>query len=424
MTPEAASNPWAAKARALDRYRWLLLRERHGLVGSALRFAREALGDWWFGARARRRLAATVMVEPCDFLLLQSAPKVIQFQRKKLLMEGLRDRGHRLVETALRAPKTILRQRLLVRPPYPVPTRYFGLAAHAEWLAAHHQPRILLNDRNGSLYAPFLRLALNARGALLVHLAHATTVEGSRRLGMNDYDYYFLFGQSSLEALQARELRFGESTAALVGSHMIDASYDMPPPVPEARTLLILGVGPDKEKENDYQQTYALLAAWARRHPEYRVLLKRHPRSQAPFWRDVADGCANIKVLPADCTLASALSRASVVVNILSNAVIEAALAARPVLCVDIGGQEDIFQQQRFYGATITTEAEFERRLLDIEADFAQALTRSHAFAEYHLAWGVGGLQNTLASLESLLAHARLPGGVQCSTLTATSQTF
>ncbi len=203
---DAVANPWAAKARALDRYRWLLLRERHGLLGSAPRFAREALGDWWFGVRAKSHLAESVTAEPCDFLLLQSAPKVIAFQRKKLLIEGLRGRGDNLVETALQAPKAILRERLLKRPPHPVPTRYFGIAAYAEWLVEQHQPRVLLNDRNGSLYAPFLRLALNARGSRLVHLAHATTVEGSRRLGMNDYDYYFLFGQSSLEALQAREL--------------------------------------------------------------------------------------------------------------------------------------------------------------------------------------------------------------------------
>ena len=98
---DAVANPWAAKARALDRYRWLLLRERHGLLGSALRFAREALGDWWFGVRAKSRLAESVTAEPCDFLLLQSAPKVIAFQRKKLLIEGLRGRGDNLVETAL-----------------------------------------------------------------------------------------------------------------------------------------------------------------------------------------------------------------------------------------------------------------------------------------------------------------------------------
>jgi hypothetical protein len=323
------------------------------------------------------------------------------------------------VETALQEPKAILRERLLKRPPHPVPTRYFGIAAYAEWLVEHHQPRVLLNDRNGSLYAPFLRLALNARGSLLVHLAHATTVEGSRRLGMNDYDYYFLFGQSSLEALQARELRFGTSTAVLVGSHMIDDSYVMLAPDLAARTLLILGVGPDKEKEPAYQQTYRLLADWARRHPEYRVLVKRHPRSQVPFWQEAASSGSNIEVLAADCSLAAALTRASVVVNILSNAVIEAALAGRPVLCVDLGGQQDIFQQQRFFGAPIDSESELERRLLGIEADFGQALASSRAFAEFHLAQGAGGLASTLEALQALHAERPLPAVVRHFTLDA-----
>ena len=209
------NNPWSEKALLLDRYRWLLLRERHGVWGSVIRFAREGITDWWFGVRARRHLATDIIHESCDFLLLQSAPKVIAFQRKLKLIERLRGCDYSLVETALPSPRTILRQRMLKHPPFFVPTRYYGLAAYAEWLVEHFQPRILLNDRNGSLYSPFLRLSLNVRQRLLVHLAHATTVEPSQRLGMNDYDYYFLFGQSSLNALNARNLIFGESRVIL-----------------------------------------------------------------------------------------------------------------------------------------------------------------------------------------------------------------
>lgn len=401
---DAVANPWAAKARALDRYRWLLLRERHGVLGSALRFAREALGDWWFGLRAKSRLAESIAADPCDFLLLQSAPKVITFKRKKLLIEGLRGRGHSLVEAALQAPKTILRDRLLKSPPHPVPTRYFGIAAYAEWLVEHHHPRILLNDRNGSLYAPFLRLALNARGELLVHLAHATTVESSRRLSMSDYDYYFLFGQSSLEALQARALRFGSSTAVLAGSHMIDSTYDLPPADPSVRTLLILGVGPDKEKEVGYQATYVLLRDWISMHPEYRVLVKAHPRSQVPFWQQAATKLPNLRVLPKESSLAEALAQASLVVNIMSNAVIEAALARRPILYVNAGDDVDIFSQQLFLGDRVSSLEQLSSALERVAGDYAGAVERADRFAEYHLAQGSKGLSNCLTLLEELLA--------------------
>lgn len=408
MTPDVAINPWAAKARALDRYRWLLLRERHGLFGSVLRFAREAFGDWWFGLRAKRRLAVTVAAEPCDFLLLQSAPKVIAFQRKKLLIEELRGRGHHLVETALLGPKQILRQRLLKAPPFALPTRYFGLAAYAEWLVEHHQPRILLNDRNGSFYAPFLRLSLNARQSLLVHLAHASTVESSRRLGMNDYDYYFLFGQSSLEALKARALRFGSSQAVLAGSHMVDQAYDLQPANLSLRVVLVLGVGPDKEKEVGYQRTYALIRDWAAQNADYQVLIKAHPRSQAPFWQEAAATLSNLQVLPAHCTLAEALGRASLVINIMSNAVIEAALAQRPLIYVNASGEPDIFSQDSFFGARVERADQLQQRILGITDDYERSQQQSALFADYHLAQGVGGLQRTCTLLEDLLRKDRI----------------
>ncbi|WJN58995.1 capsule biosynthesis protein [Pseudomonas sp. SO81] len=421
MTQDAVANPWAAKARALDRYRWLLLRERHGLVGSALRFAREALSDWWFGVRAKSRLAEAEPTEPCDFLLLQSSPKVIKLQRKKLLIEALRARGHRLIETALQEPKVLLGERQLKRPPFPVPTRYFGIAAHAEWLVEHYQPRVLLNDRNGSLYSPFLRLALNARQSVLVHLAHATTGEGSRRLGMNDYDYYFLFGQSSLDALQARELRFGTSTAVLAGSHMIDKAFDLPPADPARRVMLVLGVGPDKEKEAGYQRTYALLRDWAARNPEYQMLIKAHPRSQVPFWQEAAGALGNVSVLPRQCSLAEALERASIVVNIMSNAVIEAGLARRPVLPVNLSEDADIFDQQRFFGDMIRASEALSKRLESLEGDYASAVKQSTAFGHFHLAHGCDGLDMNLQILECLLREEKIPGQVELHSLSATA---
>ncbi|HSC84378.1 MAG TPA: capsule biosynthesis protein [Pseudomonas sp.] len=419
MTQDAVNNPWAAKARALDRYRWLLLRERHGLLGSALRFARELAGDWLFGLRAKGRLAVTIASESCDFLLLQSAPKVIKFQRKKLLIDALRGAGHALIETALEEPGVILHQRLLKRPPHSVPTRYFGHAAYAEWLVERYQPRVLLNDRNGSLYAPFLRLALNRRGLLLVHLAHATTVEGSRRLGMNDYDYYFLFGQSSLEALQARELRFGTSTAVLAGSHMIDSAFDLPPADAEQRVLLILGVGPDKEKEPGYLRTYALLREWAAQNPNYQVLIKAHPRSQVPFWQDAARELGNLQVLPSGCGLAEALGQASLVVNIMSNAVIEAALAGRPLIYCNLSDDHDIFAQEVFFGDALTSPRALQERVVHLENDYPAQIERARTFAHFHLAHGSAGLQVNQQALSALLHGTTLPAALQQSLLPA-----
>ncbi|MDD1510122.1 capsule biosynthesis protein [Pseudomonas sp. CNPSo 3701] len=407
------SNPWLDKCRMLDRYRWLLLRERHGLLGSVLRFVRDASRDWILGVRAMTRLVANPQTQSCDFLLLQSMTKVIPLQRKRLLKDALVARGYSLVETALPEPGEMLRQRMLCKPPFPIPVRYFGYAAHAQWLVERYHPRVLLNDRNGSLYAPFLRLALNARQNLLVHLAHATTVESSRRLGMNDYDYYFLFGRSSLEALQKRTLRFGSSTAVLAGSHMIDNTYDLAPADPELRTILILGVGPDKEKEAGYKAAYELLRDWAREHSEYKVLFRAHPRSQAAFWRQVASEIPQLTVLSRDCHLADALQRASMVINIMSNAVIEAALARRPVISISVSGERDIFALQRFFGPGVASVDALQAQVSAAERGYRAAVEQSSDFAEYHLANGCAGLPSTLDALATLLERRTPPGDLQ-----------
>ena len=414
-------NPWKTKAIALDHFRWALLRERHGLFGSTLRFVRDALLDTWFGLHAKCRLATAIETESCDYLLLQASPKVIGLKRKKLLINALLERGNRLVETALQEPRDLCANRLLARPPYPTPLRYYGYAAHATWIIERYQPRVLLNDRNGSLFSPFLRLSLANRKCTLVHLAHATTVESSRRLSMNDYDYYLLFGPSSLQALKTRALRFGTSTVLLTGSHMIDKSFDLPPANQQARTLLVLGVGPDKEKEAGYQRTYELLSEWAREHPEYHVLVKRHPRSSVPFWQEAGQTLKNINVLPSDRSLAQALEQASLVVNIMSNAVIEAGLAARPVIYCNLSDDRDIFNQEQFFGAAATTPTEFHSRVQAIENDFSAHVQQSRAFALFHLAHGSQGLDITQRTLEALLTHSELPKDVEQHVLPETA---
>jgi hypothetical protein len=402
-------NPWQEKTQALDAYRWHLLRERHGVLGSMLRFIRNSIVDAGFGLCARFCTKQSIRATPCDFLLLQSAPKVIALRRKKRLIEALRHRGHTLTETALPDFGDILRQRLLKSPPHDVPLRYFGYAAHAEWVVSHHTPKILLNDRNGSLYAPFLRLSLQHHGGFLVQLAHATTVESSQRLSMNDYDYYFLFGQSSLDALKRRKLLFGASRAVLAGSHMIDDAYDLPPAQPGQGAVLILGVGPDKEKESGYQRTYALLRDWTAQHPKIQVRIKAHPRSQTPFWTSAAKTLDNLKVLPADCTLANALKTAYVVINIMSNAVIEAALAKRPIMVVNLSEDIDIFEQHRFFSSEIHSCEAITETLSHILASYPESLDATMNFAHFHLEQGVNGLRCNLEYLEAILNSRDIP---------------
>ncbi|MES2870986.1 MAG: capsule biosynthesis protein [Pseudomonadota bacterium] len=399
---------WRARAQQLDRYRWELWRERHGVIGAALRVLRDAVVDLKHGICARLRAAPAPGSLSRRVLILHGSPKLLAQHRKDGLIKALQAKGHETIEAAIEPLNVAVSQRMLYHPPAKVPLRYYAHAAYAEWLARHDDPQLVLSERNGSLVSPFLRLSLNAQSKHLAHLAHATTVEHSQRLSMTDYDYYLLFGQSSLEALQRRRLRFGSTQAVLTGSYLIDQRYGMPASCAELR-LLVLGVGPDKEKRDGYQRTYALIRDWAAQHPQVPVTFKAHPRSRSTFWQEAASALPNIQVALPEDSLAQALEHCSVVLNIMSNAALEASLASRPIIYVNASEEQDSLEQVRFFGECVTHSQMLDERLTWLRQHYEQALQQTRAFAEYHLANGVHGQDKTAEAIDRLIHGQNLP---------------
>lgn len=398
-----------SRTRQLDAYRWALLREKHGLLGSLLRTLRDTAADLALGIGARA-LAGEASTEGAKrILVLHGSPKLLAQRRKNGLIKALRQRGHEVVEDAIEPLGTAVRHKRLYRPALRVPLRYYAHAAYAEWLARHHNPGLVLNERHGSLVIPFLRLSLNHQGRHLAQLSHATSVDHSRRLSMTDYDYYLLFGQSSLQALQRRNLRFGSTRAILTGSYLIDQRYDMPAPHSELR-VLVLGVGPDKEARPGYERTYELICQWAARHPQVPVTFKAHPRSRMTFWKAAAARVGNIHLAAPHTSLAEALEQSSVVLNIMSNAALEACLANRAVVYVNASGDADVLEQARFFGNCVNDLESLEERLDWLSAHYQQALSGARAFAEYHLAHGLQGQNKTAEVIDCLIQQQTLPG--------------
>lgn len=322
--------------------------------------------------------------------------------RKKRLVDSLVNCGHEVFEVAIAPLGQAVRGRLICRPPQKVPLRYYAYAGYAEWLSRSGNPRLILGDRNGSLVSPFLRLSMNAQDGRLVHLAHATTLENSRRLGMIDYDFYLLFGQSSLSKLKTRPLLFGEANVVLCGSHLVDHRYVMSPSKAEPVTVLILGVGPDKEKREGYLRTYGVLEAWVAAHPHIPVSFKPHYRSKAEFWLAAQKRLDNLTVTPPDMNLVGALQDASVVINIMSNAALEASLAKRPVIYVNSSGDDDLLEQSRFFGGLVDTTDKLIARLEWVRNHYDEAVSQSKKFADYHLVGGAEGLDTTVLVIDKI----------------------
>jgi CDP-glycerol glycerophosphotransferase (TagB/SpsB family) len=152
-----------------------------------------------------------------------------------------------------------------------------------------------------------------------------------------------------------------------------------------------------------------LLSEWVKAHPEYQVIFKPHPRSRAMYWEKLAEKYCNVEVLAGNYSLAEALRRCSIVVNIMSNAVIEAALAQRPIIYVNTEACPDIFEQEDFFGPKVETVADLEKSMDYIQQNYNKAVVSSESFARYHLHCGTKGLDKTVEYLEALKSRQNIP---------------
>ncbi|WP_067584322.1 hypothetical protein [Endozoicomonas ascidiicola] len=346
-----------------------------------------------------------VSVEACEVLLLQASEKVVGYNRKSAFKKQLVESGVLMKEVPMLTISKVFLSRSLYGEVEHKGFKYFFLQCYAKYLVTKYRPKVILNDRNGALLSVFLKEEVENIGGVLVQLAHATTTEGSRKLALNHYHYYFLFGMSSYDALLKRDVMVGDSKAVIVGSHMVDKTFDIPPETFENKTILLLGVGPDREKEDVGIKNYELIFEWVCTRPDLTLMIKAHPRSDLSFWLEKSTSHQNIKVFDKKVLLSEAFRVAGAVISISSNAIIEAALSRRPLICVDRTGGDDIFSFEKIYGEIAKNAFEIDRSYEDIVQNYDENLERSERFSNYHLSHGFDGLDNTVSAVQMLLKN-------------------
>ncbi|MET4692683.1 hypothetical protein [Endozoicomonas lisbonensis] len=395
------------KLKALDRYRQALAAERKKGIKKTTKYWLETLNLYFLSILTWLKItfqSSPIRAENVDILLFQHSEKVIRLNRKKALKAELQKINYSLAEIPFYKGQKVLNKGLVKKPSYPVSFKYLYLAAYAEYLVSTYNPKLMLNDRNGMLLSPFLRESLNRRNAKLIQLAHATTVEDNWQFSMNDYDYYFLFGQSSYEKLKQRNLIFGDSKVVLSGSHMVDNSYNLKPMKAYNNKLLLLGMGPDREKTKLAQLNYQILLDWAIQHKEHKLFIKRHPRSTSTFWDDAAKKYNNIDLVSKKSSLAQALETSGIVISIESNAVLEASLAKRPILFLNALDSEDIFSLESFFGNRVSDKNSFTKKIAEYSNSYIQFIEKTDDFSSFHLKHGCNGLNISTKLIHNIIS--------------------
>lgn len=321
--------------------------------------------------------------EPVDVLFLHHYPE--EPRRLEGLLSRLREAGlsvaHEIFST-----REVLARRKMTRPDIPIHRELLWVAAHATYLVRRYTPRVLVTLDNGLIISPFLRRAMAGRG-VYVNLSHGVTPVELLH-SMTDFDYYFVFGQSSVERLMRNKIRIGSTRVLLSGSPFTNAADLRAENMdPERRTVLFFSTSPPPGPAFDYIRRGAqVVLNWARRNPQNRLLVKLHPLEDEAVMRAQTAGMTNVMVLAKDTSLQEALSRASLVVHSISNASLEAAMVGLPSVIVnDTDDPEEYLQLEDYFPSRAKNEVELNERVIEVFANYGRYVEAARRFVRFHI---------------------------------------
>ena len=319
----------------------------------------------------------------CDVLLLHRSEKSRKLGLRDHLVRELHHQSLNVIEAHTENNRNILKNRLLCPPPVRTPLSFLFFASYAYYIIKQYNPKVILTDSNGSTLSPFLKAFL-PDDCKLVHIAHCVTTDNYRHYSLIDYDYYFLYGRSSLDKLRKRTILFGNCNVVLTGPYLADKRFSLKPGHANKK-ILLFGVNPNMEKRPHIQKTYAFIKKWINQHSDYQLFIKMHPRSTLDFWGKAQTDCKNIHMVSKGTSMQEALGEISITLAIYTNAVIDSALLNRPSLLVTDSTLNDELDLEQFFLPCSQNEDELNKNIEQILNNYSYYLDQTTGFAKYHL---------------------------------------
>jgi hypothetical protein len=319
----------------------------------------------------------------CDVLLLHRSKKSRERGLRNATIEKLRQQGLNVIEIQTENNSTILKNRLLCPPPITTPIKFLFYASYAAFIVKQYSPKVIMSETNGSDFSPFLKAFLPVKSKL-IHVAHCAITDNYRHYSLIDYDYYFLYGQSSLDKLRKRTKLFGSCNSVLTGPY-IPHNLRQLKAGSRNNNILLLGVNPNMEKRAHIEKTYNVVKDWALQHRDYHLHIKLHPRSTSNFWSSIVSVNPNISLVQHGLSMQEALRNISITLGIYTNAVVDAALLNRPSLFVSDGSIKDELEIEKFFLPCSNNKEELHLHIEQMLENYSHYIEQASAFADYHL---------------------------------------
>lgn len=277
---------------------------------------------------------------PSDVLVIHATPYISHGKRQ--LIENLTSRhGLNVQEYRLGDWRQIITRGDFIRPPYRVLPRLAFKAAVARYLIEKYRPKVAIVSTEDTI-VPFLRFEINRHGGRLINIAHSI-VFPSPLFAMCDFDYYFIFGQASLNSLRMNRDRFGAAKIILAGSIDLSLYRELPWEETQNNHVTYFSTWLPQKQRTAYLRQFAEVRDFALSHPDWEVLIRLHPLESPAYWHDVGKHVRNIRVANSIEPIAESVRRSCVTLcpSHSTTALDSACLGRPPIIleCDEVGAQ-------------------------------------------------------------------------------------
>ncbi len=369
-----------------------LVKRRAGIKSNPLYIALEKIAFWnlrFFRSLIRVFLSPTIPT-PCDILVLPSGPA--DLRQTKGVWENLEKFGYNIIYADYELKSIFLNAFLSKEKIEPeIPTSIFFFAAYCKFLLNKYNPKTVCVFYHHNMIPSFL-MKYKSEVQKIVHIPHGMQPDHAIYTSY-DFDYYMVFGQSSVDSILKKKLRIGNTKLVKIGSTTLRENYNLDPNRNNKSILFFSDWLP--EKLPNERKLFKIVCEWAKEHPEYKLFIKLHPVEKGVIIREYAAGIHNIEILDKSVNIKDALEPVSICIVSWSVASIEAAQMNRPVVVAnfrkydpdsdDYIVSDSFLHLEKFFPKRATDKDELHDRISEVVRDYDKYLGKCKEFVQFHL---------------------------------------
>lgn len=339
-----------------------------------------------------------VIVKKCDILFFPACQWDATSSKK--LAEELENKNFRILYDIVPSSKKIILQRLLMKTKRIAPFLYCYLEYYAAYIIRKYQPRILLTFMEDSVLSIFLKKEIEKINGKVIDIAHGIT-PNFQRFRMFDFHYYFMFGQSSVDAAFQQKIRYGNTKIIKAGSFRMHKEFTLPINK-ESKKIVFFSANLRKDIRDIILRNYNLLAKWARTQENYSLVIKLHPLEDETIIKSIFKNVSKVTFLPKEISMKVALADASLALGMWSCALIDAAVLNRPVVIINDSDEEDFLELEKYFLPRARTVEEIQKRIEETFVQYDEYLDKARQFFRRHLEQTVDSVQYIASCIKSI----------------------